>query len=66
LVQGLENINHVLYMDSWYTSIELLNKLKEKGIYFTRMLKKNALEVPKEEYSKIDIDSKIKLFFIED
>lgn len=53
-------------MDSWYTSIELLNKLKEKGIYFTRMLKKNALEVPKEEYSKIDIDSKIKLFFIED
>jgi len=66
LVQGLENKNHILYMDSWYTSIELAKKLKEKGIDFTGILKNNALGLPKEEYSKYDIDSTIKLFFIED
>ena len=40
------NINDFLYMDRYYTSIELFLLLKEKGIYATGTVKSNRKNLP--------------------
>lgn len=64
----LEHIggDHHIFMDSWYSSISLARKLKQRNLDVTTILKANASGVSKKSYDKEDIDSTIKLYQIQD
>ena len=57
------NINGFLYMDRYYTSIELFLLLKEKGIYATGIVKSNRKNLPNELIKNLNLKSnETKLF----
>lgn len=47
LVCGLENRGHMVVMDSFSLSIELLRELARKGIYATTTIRSNRISLPK-------------------
>ena len=50
LVEGMENLNHHLYVDNFYTSPELFNWLLERHIYACGTVRKGRVGFPKELY----------------
>lgn len=46
LCQPVYNTNRNITADNWFSSIELVHKLKEKGLTYVGTLKKNKKEVP--------------------
>ena len=55
LVYKLPKTGHHIFFDSWYSSIELLTDLNEKGYFYTTTLKPNAKNFPYK--NKIDNSS---------
>jgi len=45
--------NHIIYFDSWYSSLSIFTKLKEMGIYATSILKNTYNNIPLSEYYNI-------------
>ena len=50
LVEGLENLNHHLYVDNFYTSPDLFKWLLERGINACRTVRKGRAGFPREIY----------------
>ena len=50
LVEGLENVNHQLYVDNFYTSPDLFKWLLERGIYACGTVRKGRAGYPKDIY----------------
>lgn len=46
LVKPIENTNRNVTGDNWFTSIELINELKSRGLTYVGTVKKNKREVP--------------------
>lgn len=46
LIKPIQNTNKNITADNWYSSIELAQELKTKGLTYVGTLKKNKLEVP--------------------
>lgn len=56
LAQGLENKAHVFFIDflifSFFTFVELLRDLLERGVYVIHMVHSNIIGVPKSQLNK--------------
>ena len=46
LTEGLENLNHHMFCDRYYTCVELVQRLKERGIYTTGTIKEDRRGLP--------------------
>ena len=47
MVEGMENKGHVVVMDNYFTSMGLLKKLLERGIYATSSVQNNCMGLPR-------------------
>ena len=43
MVHGLEHNSHILYIDNYYTSVNLLRSLRNRGIRCTGAIRKNRI-----------------------
>ena len=50
MVEGLENLNHHLYVNNFYTSLDLFKWLLERGIYACGTVRKGRVGFPSEIY----------------
>lgn len=51
--KDLHGINHILFMDNWYTNVNvLIHLLEEKGIHTCGTLRVNRQDIPKEKLFK--------------
>lgn len=48
LCEGIEGSNRNITADNWFSSIELLNELKDRGLTYLGTVKKNKKEIPPE------------------
>ncbi len=49
LIEEFENRNHTLFLNSWYSSVNFVRMLKEKGFNSTGILKNNLKIIPKDD-----------------
>jgi len=65
LVEGLENRGHILFFDTWYSSIAIIKKLRSMNIFVTSLLKQNH-KILRTEETTIKLDEDIMIYKIED
>jgi hypothetical protein len=59
MVDGMENKGHVVVMDNYFTSVGLLKKLLERGIYGTGMVRNNHVGLPSKLSNTKEFDKNI-------
>ena len=49
MTKGFENQDYHIYMDNYYTTVNIMNLLYDKQIYSTGTIKKNSKKLPNKE-----------------
>ena len=54
LVSALDSFNHHLFMDSYFTNLDIVESLNLLGLQVKGMLRNNSKGIPKENLKKLN------------